>query len=63
MKSRIALLIAVPLIVAVVLVLTFLGFFSSYVVIAVLVVLYVIVSWANRRKFAKQEQPQANTQK
>lgn len=58
-KSRIALLIAVPLIVAIVLILTFLGFFSSYVVIAVLVVLYLIVSWANRRKFARQEQEQA----
>ena len=64
MNTRIALLIAVPLIVAIVLVLTFLGFFSSYVVIAVLVVLYAIVSWANRRKFAKQEQeqPHAKTQ-
>ena len=55
MNSRVALLVAVPLIVAVVLVLTLLGFFSSYVVIAVLVVLYAVVSWANRRKFARQE--------
>ena len=56
-------MVAVPIILAVVLVLTFLGFFSSYVVIAVLVVLYAIVSWANRRKFGKQQQEQAQTEK
>jgi 4-hydroxybenzoate polyprenyltransferase len=55
LNPRKALLVAVPLIVALVLVLSFLGFFQSYVVIAVLVVLYALVSWANRRKFARQE--------
>ena len=56
MKSRIALLVAIPLILAVVLILTFLGFFQSYVVLAVLVVLYVVVSWANKRKFAREKE-------
>ncbi len=63
MKSRIVLLIAIPLILAIVLVLTFLGFFSSYVFIAVMVVLYAVVSLINRRKFAKQEQEQAQAKK
>ena len=58
MNSRIVLLVAVPAIVAVVLVLTFLGIFSSPVVIAVIVVLYAVVSLVNRRKFAKQKQNQ-----
>jgi positive regulator of sigma E activity len=58
MNPRIALLIAVPLILVLVIALTLLGFFSSYVVVAVLVVLYVVVSWANRKKFAKQEKGQ-----
>jgi len=53
-NSRVALLVAIPIIVVAVLVLTFLGFFSSTGVIAVLVVLYAVVSLANRRKFAKQ---------
>jgi len=57
-NSRIVLLVAVPAIVAVVLVLTFLGIFSSPVVIAVIVVLYAVVSLVNRRKFAKQKQNQ-----
>ena len=55
MNSRIALLVAIPIIVAIVLILTYLGFFSSEVVIAVLVVLYVVVSLVNRRKFSKQQ--------
>jgi len=61
-NSRIALLVAIPVIVAAVLVLTFLGFFSSELVIAVLVVLYAVVSLANRRKFAKQKQKQEQKQ-
>ncbi|MGD0145873.1 MAG: hypothetical protein ABSB53_03355 [Nitrososphaerales archaeon] len=56
MNSRIALLVAIPVIVAAVLVLTVLRVFSSTVVIAVLVVLYAVVSLVNRRKFAKQKQ-------
>lgn len=56
MNSRIALLVAIPVIVVVVLVLTFLRVFSSEVVIAVLVVLYAVVSLVNRRKFARQKQ-------
>lgn len=58
MNSRVLLLVAVPAIVAVVLALTFLGVFSSPVVIAVVVVLYAVVSLVNRRKFAKQKQEQ-----
>ncbi len=56
MNSRVALLVAIPAIVVIVLVLTFLRVFSSEVVIAVLVVLYAVVSLINRRKFAKQKQ-------
>ena len=63
MNSRIALLVAIPLILAVVLVLTFLGFFTSYVFIAVMVVLYAFVSLINRRKFAKQEKEQSPARK
>jgi hypothetical protein len=54
-NSRLALLVAIPVIVVVVLVLTYLRVFSSTLVIAVLVVLYAVVSLANRRKFAKQK--------
>ena len=56
MNSRVALFVAVPVIVAVVLVLTFLRIFSSPALIALLVVLYAVVSLVNRRKFAKQKQ-------
>lgn len=56
MKSRIALLIAIPVIVIVVLALTFVGAFDSTEFIVVLVVLYAVVSLINRRKFAKQKQ-------
>lgn len=55
-NSRIALLVAVPVVVAVVLVLTYLGVFAYPGFIAVLVVLYAAVSLINRRKFAKQKQ-------
>jgi len=55
-NSRSALLVAVPVIVAIVLVLTDLGVFAYPAVIAVLVVLYAVVSLFNRRKFAKQKQ-------
>lgn len=63
MNSRIALLVAIPLILAVVLALTFLGFFSSYVFIAAMVVLYAVVSLINRRKFARQEKEQVQARK
>ena len=55
MNPRTALFIAMPLIVFIVLILTFFGLFSSTGVIAVIVVLYAVVSILNRRKFAKQE--------
>jgi len=54
------LLIAIPAIVAVVLALTFLGAFSSTEFIVVLVVLYLVVSLINRRKFARQKQREVN---
>jgi undecaprenyl pyrophosphate phosphatase UppP len=57
-NSRIALLIAVPVIVVFVLVLTIRGYLASPVVIAVVVVLYAVVSLFNRRKFARQKQKQ-----
>ena len=56
MNSRIALLVAIPAIVAVTLILTYLQVFSSTVVIVVLVILYAAVSLFNRRKFKKQKQ-------
>ena len=56
MNSRVALLVVIPVIVAIVLALTFLGAFSSTEFIVVLVVLYAAVSLINRRKFAKQKQ-------
>ena len=56
MNSRIALLVAIPAIVVAVLILTFLQVFSSTVVVAVIVVLWAVVSLFNRRKFAKQRQ-------
>lgn len=56
MNSRIVLLVAIPVIVATVLALTFIGAFSSTEFIVVLVVLYAVVSLINRRKFARQKQ-------
>ncbi len=55
-NSRIALLIAVPVIVAAVIVLTVLGVFSSPVILAVIVVLWVVVSYSNRRRFGRQKE-------
>jgi len=46
--------LALPLVALVVLVLTYFRLFSSPVVIAILVVLYVAVSLRNRRKSARQ---------
>jgi positive regulator of sigma E activity len=53
MNSNRALLVAVPAILIFVLALTYLRVFSSVVVIAVIVVLYILVSFLNRRKFGK----------
>ncbi len=55
MNSNRALLIAIPAILVAVLLLTYLGFFSSVVPIVVIFVLYVVVSLFNRRKFKRQE--------
>ncbi len=43
--------LALPLITLIVLLLTYFGLFSSPLVIAILLVLYVVVSLSNRRKF------------
>ncbi len=48
--------LALPLVALIVLVLAYFRLFSSPVVIAILVVLYVAVSLRNRRKFAKREE-------
>ena len=53
MTPKQTLYLALPLVVFVVLVLTYLRLFSSPVVIAILVVLYAAVSLRNRRKFGK----------
>lgn len=53
MSPRLTVYLALPVIVAAVLLLTYFRLFSSTATIAVLVVLYVIVSFRNRRKFSK----------
>ena len=57
--------VALPIIAVVVIVMAYFHLFSSPLVIAVLVVLYVVISLRNRRKFAKQKEdgkaPQAQT--
>lgn len=54
LTPRQTLYLVLPLVAFVVLLLTYLRLFSSPVVIAILVVLYVAVSLRNRRKFARQ---------
>ncbi len=54
MTPKQTLYLAVPLVAFVVLLLAYFRLFSSPVVIAILVVLYVAVSLRNRRKFARQ---------
>ncbi len=56
MSPRTTLLIVLPIIAAIVVALVYFRLFASPVVIAVIFVLYVIVSLRNRRKFRKQEQ-------
>ncbi len=63
MSTNRALLIAIPVILAVVLLLTFLRVFSSYILIAVIFVLYVAVSLFNRRKFKKQAEASGGNSK
>lgn len=53
MTPRLTIFLALPVIAAAVLLLAYFRLFSSTLVIAVLVVLYVIVSIRNRRKFSK----------
>jgi len=48
--------IAIPLIAAAVIALAYFGAFRSPYVIAALVVLYIVVSIRNRRKFAKRKE-------
>ena len=54
MTPKQTLYLALPLVALVVLLLTYFRLFSSPLVIAILVVLYVAVSLRNRRKFARQ---------
>ena len=54
MTPKRTLYLALPLVALVVLVLTYFRLFSSPIVIAILMVLYVAVSLRNRRRFAKQ---------
>ena len=55
MKSRTKLLLALPVIAALVLVLIYFQLFTSPVAIAIIFVLYIAVSLRNRRKFHRQE--------
>lgn len=55
MKSRTKLLLALPIIAVFVLVLVYFQLFTSPVAIAIIFVLYIVVSLWNRRKFHKQE--------
>jgi Flp pilus assembly protein TadB len=55
MSPRAKLLVALPIIGAAVIVLVYFRLFASPVVIAVIFILYVVVSLRNRRKFRKQE--------
>ncbi|MDG6942925.1 MAG: hypothetical protein JRN12_07995 [Nitrososphaerota archaeon] len=56
MTPRLKLLLSLPVIAAAVIVLVYFRLFASPVVIAVIFVLYVVVSLRNRQKFRKQEQ-------
>ena len=55
MTPRSAVLLVLPVIAALVLLLAYFRLFSSTLVVAVLLALYVVVSIRNRRKFAKHE--------
>ncbi len=54
MDQKKVMLIAVLVIFAVVLLLTYLRVFSSYVLVGVIFVLYIVVSLYNRRRFKRQ---------
>ena len=55
MKPRTKLLLALPVIAALVIVLVYFQLFSSPVIIAIIFVAYVVVSLSNRRKFNRQK--------
>ena len=55
MDSKLLLYVVLPLIAIAVILATLFGLYSNEYVIAVVVVLYVVVSLLNRRKFARQE--------
>lgn len=55
MTPRTKLLLALPVIAALVIVLVYFQLFSSPVIIAVIFVAYVVVSLLNRRKFNRQK--------
>ena len=55
MTPRTKLLLALPVIAALVIVLVYFHLFSSPVIIAVIFVAYVVVSLLNRRKFNRQK--------
>lgn len=55
LSRRLTAYLALPVIAVAVLLMTYFRLFSSTVVIAVLVVLYVIISVRNRKKFSKRD--------
>lgn len=61
MNANRAMLIAIPAIFIFVLLLTYLGLFQSYELLAVVVVMYIVVSVFNRRKFKKQAEAKPPT--
>jgi Flp pilus assembly protein TadB len=60
LTPRSKLLLALPVIAAFVIVLVYLGLFSSPVIIAIIFVAYVVVSLLNRRKFNRQKAQEMN---
>lgn len=60
MSPRTKLLLALPIIAAVVIVLVYFQLFSSPIVIALIFVAYVAVSLRNRRKFDRQREGSKN---
>ena len=57
LTSRPTLYVILALVAAFVIVLSYLRVFSSVTVVALIAVLYVVMSIINRRKFSKQEKP------
>ncbi len=62
MTPRTKLMVALPVIAALVIVLVYFQLFSSPVVIAVVFVAYVVVSLLNRRKFRRQREKGTRSQ-